>query len=360
MNILIYNWRDIKNPDAGGAEVFTHENARRWVEKGHKITLFTAAFKGCKKNETIDGVEIIRSGGRYTVYLKAPQFYRKHAGEYDVVVDEINTRPFMTPKFVNDGTPVIALIHQLAREFWFYETPFPINWIGNHILEDRWLKNYINIPTITVSQSTKNDLIDLGFKNVTIISEGINFKPLLDIPEKEKEPTLIFVGRMGHAKLPDHVMEAFNYIKKRIPGAKLWMVGDGKMRKELEENKPDDVTFFGYVDGNKKHELMSRAHVILVPGVREGWGLVVTEANAMGTPAIGYNVHGLRDSIRSGETGLLCEPNPEAMADKSIEILNDNDLQKRLSKDALEDSRKFNWDISAMETLRILEKVVNG
>lgn len=138
------------------------------------------------------------------------------------------------------------------------------------------------------------------------------------------------------------------------------MVGDGKMRKKLEDNKPDDVTFFGYVEGNRKHELMSRAHAILVPGVREGWGLVVTEANAMGTPAIGYNVHGLRDSIRDGDTGLLCQPNPEAMAGKAIELLNDNDLQKRLSKDALEDSRKFNWDISAMETIMILEKVVNG
>jgi hypothetical protein len=106
MNILIYNWRDIKNPAAGGAEVVTHEIAQRLVLRGHMITLFTAAFSGCKEKETIDGVEIIRSGGRYTVYLKAPQFYRKHAGEYDVVVDEINTRPFMTPKFVNDGTPV--------------------------------------------------------------------------------------------------------------------------------------------------------------------------------------------------------------------------------------------------------------
>lgn len=360
MNILIYNWRDIKNPAAGGAEVVTHEISKRLVLKGHKITLFTSAFAGCKENETIDGVNIIRSGGRYTVYLKAPQFYRKHAGEYDVVVDEINTRPFMTPNFVNNGTPVIALIHQLAREFWFYETPFPINWIGNHILEDRWLRNYIDIPTITVSQSTKNDLISLGFIDITIIPEGINFKPLIDIREKEKVPTFIFVGRMGRAKLPDHVMEAFIYIKKRMPDAKLWMVGDGKMRKKLEENKPDDVTFFGYVDGYKKHELMSRAHAILVPGVREGWGLVVTEANAMGTPAIGYDVHGLRDSIRDGETGLLCEPDPEAMAGKAIELLNDNDLQKRLSKDALEDSRKFNWDITAMETLRVLEKVFNG
>lgn len=355
MDILIYNWRDIKNPAAGGAEVVTHEIAKRLVLKGHKIILFTAAFAGCISNETIDGVEIIRSGGRFAVYLKAEQYYKKHAGEFDIVVDEINTRPFLTPKFVTDGTPIIALIHQLAREFWFYETPFPINWIGYNILEDRWLKNYIDIPTITVSQSTKNDLIDLGFKDITIISEGINFKPLPDIPEKEKEPTLIFVGRMGRAKLPDHVMKAFTHIKKSIPDAKLWMVGDGKMRKKLEENKPEDVTFFGYVDGNKKHELMSRAHAILVPGVREGWGLVVTEANALGTPAVGYNVHGLRDSIRDGQTGLLCEPNPEAMADIAVRLLQDDTLREGLSENALAWAGVFDWDRTAEEFMKAIE-----
>ncbi len=358
MNILIYNWRDIKNPAAGGAEVLTHEIAKRLVLRGHKITLFTAAFKGRKKNETIDGVEIIRSGGHYTVYLKAPQFYRKHAGEFDVVVDEINTRPFMTPKFVSDGTPVIALIHQLAREFWFYEMPFPINWIGYHILEDRWLKNYTDIPTITVSQSTKNDLIDLGFQDVTIIPEGISFKPLPDIPEKEKEPTLVFVGRMGYAKRPDHVMEVFIHIKKRITNAKLWMVGDGSMRNALENKKLNGVTFFGYVDAEKKYELMSRAHAILVPGVREGWGLIVTEANAMGTPAIGYNINGLRDSIRDGETGLLCEPNSEAMAERANELLKDDNLRERLSRNALAWAGEFEWDRSAEEFMRAIKSVV--
>lgn len=358
MNILIYNWRDIKNPAAGGAEVLTHEIAKRLVSKGHKISLFTAAFEGCEKTETVDGIETIRSGNRYTVYFKAKQYYKKHSGEFDIVVDEINTRPFMTPNFVKDGTPIIALIHQLAREFWFYEMPFPISWIGYHILENRWLKNYTEIPTITVSQSTKDDLLDLGFKNITIIPEGINFKPLPDIPEKEKEPTLIFVGRMGHAKRPDHVVEAFKYIQKKMPDAKLWMVGDGAMRKELEDNKPDGVTFFGYVDGEKKRELMSRAHAILVPGVREGWGLIVTEANAMGTPAIGYNIHGLRDSIRDGETGLLCNGNPEAMADTAIVFLKDEALRMSLSRNALEWAGEFDWDKSAEEFLKVADENV--
>jgi len=299
LNILIFNWRDIKNPAAGGAEVFTHEIAERLVAQGHNVSIFTAGFKNSRSSEVINGVKIFRDGNRYTVYLKAKGFYKKHSGKFDVVVDEINTRPFMAPKFVKDGTPVVALIHQLAREFWFLETKFPINWLGYHVLEDMWLKNYVDIPTLTVSNSTKQDLVDLGFKDIigtkvdqncvdvgtglcdiagcvsvdiSIIPEGLNITPLDLMPEKEEDPTFVFVGRMGHAKRPDHVVKAFSIIKEHRPDAKLWMVGDGAMKKQLEAMNPDGVTYFGFVNQEKKHELMSRAHAILVPGIREGWG----------------------------------------------------------------------------------------
>jgi glycosyltransferase involved in cell wall biosynthesis len=356
MKILIYNWRDIKNPDAGGAEVFTHEIAKRWVERGNEVTMFASAFAGCAKEEVVDGIRIIRDGGKYSVYWKAKEYYKKlFKGNFDIVVDEINTRPFLTPKFVNNGEKVVALIHQLAREFWFYETGFPINYIGYYFLENRWLRNYINIPTITVSASTKKDLMTLGFNKVSIVPEGINFKPIESLPEKENGPTFIFVGRLKKAKRPDHAIKAFKIIKEKLPLAKLWVVGDGYYRKELEKLSGTSVEFFGIVKLDKKLELMSKAHAILVPGIREGWGLVVTEANAMGTPAVGYDVHGLRDSIRDGKTGLLCEPNPEAMAEKAVELLLDDDQREKLSKNALVWAREFSWERSAEYMMDILE-----
>ena len=355
MNILIYNWRDIKNPDAGGAEVFTHEIARRLVDNGHNITWFTAKFSGCQKEEIVDGIKIIRDGNRYTVYLKAREYYKKYFSKqgFDVIIDEINTIPFFTPKFVNNGEKIVVLIHQLAREFWFYETKFPINYLGRYFFEDRWLKSYVDIPTMTVSESTKKDLVDLGFKNISIIPEGINFKPLDCVGEKEKDPTFIFVGRLKKAKLPDHAIRAFNIVKKEIPNAKLWVVGNGYYKKELEEMAGDGVTFFGSVDGNKKLELMSKTWAILVPGVREGWGLVVTEANAMGTPAIGYNVPGLRDSIKDGCTGFLCDPNCESMAKNCIKFLNGD--KEHIFKNGLISSRFFDWDASTEKFLQTLK-----
>ncbi len=354
MRILIFNWRDIRNPEAGGAEIYTHEIARRLVERGYSVTLFTSRFDGCEREEIIDGVGIVREGNRYTVYLKARNFYRKNAEKFDIVVDEINTVPFMTPKFVKDGG-CLALIHQLAREFWFYETRFPVNVIG-YKLESIWLRNYVDIPTVTVSESTKKDLESLGFRKVFVIPNGLNVHPVNEIPEKEERPTVIFVGRMKKAKKPQDVIEAFEIVKEEIRDAELWMVGDGYLRKKLEK-RASNVRFFGYLDKETKDELVRRAWVIAVPGVREGWGQVVTDANALGTPAVGYDIPGLRDSIKHGHNGLLVKPNPEALAEAIIKVLKNEKLRKKLSKNAIEWAKQFSWDRSAEEFEKIIMDV---
>jgi glycosyltransferase involved in cell wall biosynthesis len=357
VRILWFSWRDIRNPEAGGAEVFTHEVMKRLANIGYKMTLFTSGFKGCQMNEKIDGIDIIREGNKYSVYKYAKNYLKTYKHHYDLIIDEINTRPFMTPKLVEGEKPIIALIHQLAREFWFYETRFPLNYIGYYYLEKKWLSNYKNIMTITVSDSTKVELEEMGFKKVTIVPPGLNVTPLSNVIEKEVSPTVVFIGRLKKAKLPRHALQAFSIIKHEIHDAKMWVVGDGYMRGKLASSNIKDVTFYGYVSNEKKYELLSRAHIILVPAVREGWGLVVTEANAMGTPAIGYDVHGLRDSIRDGETGIIIkEKSPAATAQQAILLLRDSERLYEYSRNALEYSRQFSWDNS----VNLLEKVLNN
>ena len=141
------------------------------------MTLFTARFSGCLSNEVLDGVGIIRDGGKYNVYNKAKAFHKKFGQNYDIVVDERNTKPFLTPKFAKKQ-PILAVIHQLAREFWFYETPFPLSYIGYYYLEKKWLSYYKDIPTLTVSNSSKEDLEAIGFRKVFIVPEGLKVSPL--------------------------------------------------------------------------------------------------------------------------------------------------------------------------------------
>jgi len=198
MKILVFNWRDIRNPEAGGAEVFTHEIAKRFVKRDNEVTLFTSEFDDCEKEEFVDGVRVVRAGRRFSVYSEAKNYYREHLSKegFDVIIDEVNTKPFLTPKFVSNGEKIIALVHQMAREYWFYETPFPLNLVGYYFLEGRWLKKYVDLPTITVSESTRKDLVDLGFKNVFVVSEGIGFEPFREIPGKEDVPTVVYLGRL--------------------------------------------------------------------------------------------------------------------------------------------------------------------
>jgi hypothetical protein len=158
MRILILNWKDTSHPLAGGAEVFTEEVAKALVLSGHDVTLFAAAVAGRPSRESVSGFEVIRRGGRLGVYRAARRFWAAQpAGRFDVVVDEINTRPFLTPRWVGE-TPVVALIHQLAREIWSYETPFPLSVLGRHVLEPWWLRAYRDVPALTVSTSSAESL----------------------------------------------------------------------------------------------------------------------------------------------------------------------------------------------------------
>jgi len=360
LRILWYNWRDIKNPEAGGAEVFTHEIASRLVNKNHEVHLFTSAFANSPDVEKIDGVRVIRDGSKYSVYKKAEKYYKSKKEDYDIVIDEINTRPFLAPKFVKD-VPILAIFHQLAREFWFYETRFPINLLGYYYLENKWLSKYRNVPTVTISNSSRKDLEERGFQKILMVPEGLKVTPLSELKKKGSIPKIVFMGRLKKAKLPHHALEAFSIIKKEFNDAEMSFIGDGYMRKKLQKSKTRDVTFYGRIDEELKYRLLSHAHIILVPGVREGWGLIVTEANAMGTPAVGYNVPGLRDSIIDGKTGVLVKVNsPGEIARSAISLLREPEKLYELSANALAFARQFNWDTTAIEFEKIIEDLGNN
>jgi glycosyltransferase involved in cell wall biosynthesis len=358
MKILIFNWRCWLNPAMGGAEVFTYEVAKHWVRKGHEVTLFTAEYSGSKKEETVDGIRIVRAGGKFSVYLKAKQFYKKRFSKenFDIVIDEINTRPFFTPTFVNNGEHIVALVHQLAKEFWFYETFFPVNYLGYHFFEKRWLSNYRNVSTVTVSNSTKEDLLGLEFKSVNTVTQGLNFKPLRELPKKEASPVIVFSGRLKKAKRPDHAIEAFQMINDKLSGAEFWIIGDGPFKQGLKRIACESVRFLGNLSNDERRSLIKRSWVLVHPSIREGWPLNIIEANGLGTPCIGYDVPGLRDSIKDGKTGLLAENgNVKILSEKLFLVLTNNAFRERLSQKALEYSRNFTWTKTADEFMKFLD-----
>ena len=360
MKFLVFNWRDIRNPAAGGAEVFTHEVTKRLVAQGHEVTLFVARFTGGSKEEVIDGVRVLRDGGKYSVYLKARNRYRKEfKGKFDVIIDEINTVPFFTPKFVNGGEKLFAVLHQFARGYWKHETRFPLSVIGP-FLESRWLRSYKDVPLL-VDESLSEELRDMGFTKVFVHEEGTGIEPLDEVPSKTVVPTILYLGRLTKAKRIDHLIQAFKIVKSSVPDAELWVAGGGYLRKDLESIAGPDCTFLGRVSEEKKRDLLERAWLIVQPSIFEGFGLVVIEANSKGTPAVAYNVPGLSTSIKNGETGLLVENgNITALAQTIVKLIRDTDLRNQLARNALVYAKRFNWDNAARVFSRIIEQNMNA
>jgi glycosyltransferase involved in cell wall biosynthesis len=355
MKILMLNLRDHKHPRAGGAERFTHEVAKRWVAEGHAVTIIASNFESGAKTEVVDGVNIIRLGNYFTVQWKARQYYKQHfKGNCDVVVDEYTNIPFLAPRFVREK--VIFLVHEVIGEKYVSCLPPGVGHFAHYWLEPYWYRCYRATPTVTVSASTANDLRDLGLTNVEVVPEGLSHHPAERVPRKEEAPTFLFVGLLKKTNLVEHAVQAFRLIASEIPEATLWIVGRGSELERLKRLARDlPVRFFGYVDDKLKFDLMKRAHAVLVPGMREGWGLVVTEANSCGTPAIGYDIVGHKDSIRHGETGLLVDRTPQAMAQAALRVAMDSGLRDRLSYNALEWSKQFSWDKTASEFMDIID-----
>jgi glycosyltransferase involved in cell wall biosynthesis len=312
VRILILNWKDLAHPAAGGAEVFTEQVARSLVGRGHNVTLFAASVPGRPARERVEGVDVVRDGGRLTVYRAARRFWsREGPGSYDVVVDEINTRPFLTPRWVK-GVPVVALIHQLAREIWGYETPFPLSTLGRYVLEPWWLRAYRDVPSLTVSDSSADSLARYhGWRDVTVIPEGSTPHPRPPVA-KESDPTVVFLGRLVAMKRPADAIEAFSTLRAELRAAQLWLIGDGPLLARLRQDARPGVTFLGRLDRSDLLDRLARAHVLVTTSVREGWGLNVSEAAACGTPSIGYRVPGLVDSV-TASGGALVEPTPAAL-----------------------------------------------
>jgi len=371
MNFIWFTWKDIKHPLAGGAEVVNEELARRLVADGHSVLFVVGGFKGGAQEEERDGFKIIRLGNRYFVYLQAYRYYRKNlVGWADLVIDEINTVPFFAKFYVKEKN--ILFVHQLSRVIWFYEMFFPLSLVG-YLLEPLYLRLLSDRQVITVSESSRQDLLEHGFKkeNISIISEGIKLAPVRELESylpagrqvKYEAPTILCLGAVRPMKRTLDIVEAFLIAKVNIPDLRFKISGDtsGKYGKKVlakihSSEYADAIEVLGRVSDEEKIELMKKSHVLAVASIKEGWGLVVTEAASQGTPAVVYNVDGLRDSVRHNETGLICKFNkPDYLALNIINILSDMANYERLRRNAWEWSREINFEKSYAEFLKFIK-----
>jgi glycosyltransferase involved in cell wall biosynthesis len=332
------------------------------------VTLFVGAVNGQPRTETVDGVEVIRSGGPVTTRLQALRWYRVQGQkpDFDVVVEEINTLPYFAPWFA--AAPVALWMHQLAREVWWYEAPRPLATVG-FLLERWYLRLYRKKPALVISASTRQDLLELGFSadGVQIVPPAIDAGDATSVVTEKEVGLLVYVGRITRSKRVDHLVEALALVRQSGIDARLEIVGGGEPAAQSEVERvarakgvEDHVRFSGFVDEQTKRAVLTRAALIVMASAREGWGLAITEANALGTPAVVYDRPGLRDSTVHERTGLLTSPNPEALARGIARALTEPGLYDRLQAGALEWSREFTWERASSALERALLDVAGA
>lgn len=364
MRILIVNWRDIAHPWAGGGEVNIHEQAKRWVKQGHHVTMLGGGYPikhpGAPIDTNIDGVEIIRRGGRFTVYLRAAMYYLRHLrGEFDVVIDVANGLPMFTPLYCR--TPKVLLFHHVHLKQWFVELPWPLAAFGWFV--ERYLVRllYGGVRTVAISESTRQELEQVGFDpaKVDVVRPGLDHS-LYGLNSVQPEPArLVYLGRLRHYKRLDTLVQLASDLEPEFPDLHLDIIGIGEDRPYLEAlareaGVADRITFHGYVDEEEKVKLLQAGWVFVMPSLNEGWGISVLEANACGLPAVAFDVPGLNESIRHGETGLLGN-NYDDLRSHVRTLLLDFGMRNTLAANALRWSAQFDWEVTAEEFLRVLE-----
>lgn len=367
LSILVVNWLDLENPKSGGAEVHLHETFGRLASRGHSVTALVSGWPGLAPRASLDGIDVHRAGTRNTFSLAAPRYFREHFGGhgFDVIVEDLNKVPVFTPWW--SETPTVLLVHHLFGSTAFQAAPPPVA-LATVWLERTIPRAYRDVPTISVSESTREDLVVRGLdrEQIEVVPNGIDLERHVPGPEEERfeEPTLVFLGRLNRYKRLDLVLRALVRLEHEGIRARLLVAGSGPEREAWEAQAAalgiaDRVEFLGFIPEAHKLEILRRSWLHVLTSVKEGWGISNLEAAACGTPTVASDAPGLRESVVDGETGVLVPHGDVGTLSAALAgLLTDAALRRRMGGAARRFAERYSWDATADGVERVLHRVV--
>jgi glycosyltransferase involved in cell wall biosynthesis len=351
MRILITAWRDLANELAGGSEVLVDHLCAGMTERGHDVTLLCA-------NPVGEGhrYRVHPNGGTIDQYLRAPLAYWRHYRDVDLVVDVANGVSFYAPLWRRG--PSLCLVNHIHTDQWDQWFTWPVAPLGRTAELKAMPAVYRNRLFVAVSPSTADLLESLGVDRdrIRIIINGTELPD--EVGSEAPEPLFVGLGRLVPHKRFELAVEAFNQIQPII-GGRLVIAGDGPERDRLLEMAGPGVEIPGRISEAEKEDLLRHAWLMVHPASHEGWGLVITEAAAYGTPSLAFRVPGLQDSIVDGMSGVLVD-RPEELAERWLELARDKDQRDRLRAGALRRAAACSWDATVDRFEEICDEAVQS
>jgi glycosyltransferase involved in cell wall biosynthesis len=367
VNILLVNWQDWENPQAGGAEVHLYELFSRLARKGHRIRLVCSGWRGGAPRAMLDGIEVLRTAERnsFALYGRAAVRRALAAETPDLVVEDINKVPLFVGGL--SSRPLGVIIPHLFGGTVFQEAAWPVAALV-WLLERPIPRAYRRASFQAISDSTRDDLIERGVPHdrITVIHPGVDADALTPDPAvgRSTPPSFLYLGRLRRYKGVDTAVRALALARGRRPDLMLDVAGDGDDRPRLEALAAElgissAVRFHGFVTNEQKVHLLRSTWANIFPSAKEGWGITNVEAAACGTPSLASDSPGLRDSVRHGETGYLVpHGDAQALATRMLELAEDPSLLDRLGRGARRFAESLSWDNAAERTEQWLEGIV--
>jgi glycosyltransferase involved in cell wall biosynthesis len=361
MHVLFCNWRDTKNPEGGGSERYVETMARGLVARGHRVTIACARHDNAPDDEIVDGVRFVRRGTKLDIYARtfAAILLRRY-GRVDLVVDVQNGLPFFTR--LATRKPVVVLVHHVHREQWPVVYPGRTGRIGWWIESRLAPRLYRRSRYIAVSEATRAELGELGVERsrISLVHNGSDPAPVVDAV-RSPTPRLCVLGRLVPHKQVEHAIDVVAALSAEHPDLVLDVVGDGWWSDELhayarDRGVADRVGFHGFVDDVTKHEILAASWVMLLPSLKEGWGIVIGEAGSHGTPTVAYrSAGGTNESISHKDSGYLAD-SPQELTEAVRELLADRQWREFLGRGALDMSRRISWETSQAAFAAVLDE----
>ncbi|RDI46779.1 glycosyltransferase involved in cell wall biosynthesis [Nocardia mexicana] len=374
--VLLLCWRDTGHPQGGGSERYLEQVGAQLAARGVRVTLRTAHYPGAPRRERIDGIDISRGGGRYTVYPRALAamvcgrlgFGPLRGLRPDAVIDTQNGIPFFARAV--SRAPSVLLVHHGHREQWPVAGRL-VGRIGWWI--ESWLSPRLHRRDqyLTVSLPSAEELAALGVDRdrIAVVRNGAEpiprQAPTGAAQTRTAHPSIVVLSRLvPHKQIEDAIAVAAE-LRPRIPELRLDVVGDGWWAENLKNRArglgiADAVTFHGHVDECRKHELLSRAWVHVLPSRKEGWGLAVIEAAQHGVPTVGYrSSRGLTDSVVDGVTGMLVDDAAQ-LSEVVGELLATAEARTVMGEKARIRAREFSWEQTGNGVYEVLSAAMRG